>query len=63
MDNWLQRCPNLDVLQQRTFGSHSPPLGVLKTDTEKWLALTRVTFYATLGARLNNNTRRGIHVV
>ncbi len=41
LEHWLQRCPNLDVLRQHTFGCPSPPLGVL---TEKVLALARATF-------------------
>ncbi len=44
LEHWLQRCPNLDVLRQHTFGSPSPPLGVLTTDPEKVLALARATF-------------------
>ncbi len=44
LQHWLQRCLHLDVLRQHPFGSHSPPLGVLKTDPEKMLALARATF-------------------
>ncbi len=44
LEHWLQRCLNLDVLRQHTFGSPSPPLGVLTTDPEKVLALARATF-------------------
>ncbi len=44
LEHWLQRCPNLDVLRQHTFGSPSPPLEVLTTDPEKMLALARATF-------------------
>ncbi len=44
LEHWLQRCPNLDVLRQHTFGSPSPPLGVLTTDPEKVLALAMATF-------------------
>ncbi len=44
VEHWLQRCPSLDVLRQHTFGSPSPPLGVLTTDPEKVLALARATF-------------------
>ncbi len=44
LEHWLQRCQNLDVLRQHTFGSPSPPLGVLTTDPEKVLALARATF-------------------
>ncbi len=44
LEQWMQRCPNLDVLRQRTFGSPTPPLGVLTTDPEKVLALARATF-------------------
>ncbi len=44
MKHWLQRCPNLDGLRQHTFGSPSPPLGVLTTDPEKVLAVARATF-------------------
>ncbi len=44
LEHWLQRCPNLDVLRQHTFGSPSLPLGVLTTDPEKVLALARATF-------------------
>ncbi len=44
LEHWLQRCPNLDGLRQHTFGSPSPPLGVLMTDLEKVLALARATF-------------------
>ncbi len=43
VEQWLQRCPNLDVLMQRTFGSPSLPLGVLTTDTEV-LKLARAPF-------------------
>ncbi len=43
LEHWLQRCPNLDVLQQHTFGSPSPQLGVLTNDPEKVLALVRAT--------------------
>ncbi len=44
LEHWLQRCPNRDVLRQHTFGSPSPPLGVLTNDPEKVLALARATF-------------------
>ncbi len=44
LEHWLQRSPNLDVLRQHTFGSPSPPLGVLTTDPEEVLALARATF-------------------
>ncbi len=44
LEHWLQRCPNLVGLRQHTFGSPSPPLGVLTTDPEKVLALARATF-------------------
>ncbi len=44
LEHWLQRCPNLDVLRQYTFGSPSSPLGVFTTDPEKVLALARATF-------------------
>ncbi len=44
LEHWLQRCPNVDVSRQHTFGSPSPPLGVLTTDPEKVLALARATF-------------------
>ncbi len=43
LEHWLQRCPNLDVLRQHTFGP-SPPLGVLMTEPETVLALARATF-------------------
>ncbi len=39
-----QRCPNLNVVRQHTFGSPLPPLGVLTTDPEIVLALARATF-------------------
>ncbi len=39
LESWLQRCPNLDVLRQHTFGSPSQPLGVLTTDLEKVMGL------------------------
>ncbi len=57
MEHWLQGCPNL---RQRTFGSPSPPLGVLTADPEKVLALARATFYRALGTRItkNNNSTR-----
>ncbi len=44
MEHWLQRCPNLDVPRYRTFGSPSPPLGVLATDPEKVLVLAMTIF-------------------
>ncbi len=44
LEQWLQRCPNLDILQQHTIGIPSPPLGVLTTDPEKMLALARATY-------------------
>ncbi len=44
VEYWLQKCPNLDVRQRRTFGSPSPPLGFLTTGPEKVLALARATF-------------------
>ncbi len=44
LEHLLQRCPNLDVLRQHTFGSHLPQLGVVTTDPEKVLALARATF-------------------
>ncbi len=44
LEHWLQRCPNLDALQQHTLGSPSSPLGVLTTGPEKVLALVRATF-------------------
>ncbi len=44
LEHWLQRWPNPDVLRQHTFGSPSPPIGVLTTDPEKVLALARLTF-------------------
>ncbi len=44
LEHWLQRFLNLDVLRQRKFDSHSPPLGVLTTDPEKVLPLARATF-------------------
>ncbi len=44
LEHWLQRCPYLDVLWQRAFGSPSSPPGVLMTDPEKMLALARATF-------------------
>ncbi len=44
LEHWLQRCPNLDGLRQHTFGSPSPPLGVLTTDPETVLALAWATF-------------------
>ncbi len=43
LEHWLQRCPILDALLQRTFGSPSPPLGVLPTDPEAVLVLVRAT--------------------
>ncbi len=52
LELWLQRCPNLDVFRQRTFGSPSPPLRVLTNDPEKALALA-----GALDARLNNNNK------
>ncbi len=42
LEHWLQRCPNLDILRQHTFGSPSPPLGVLT----KVLALDKATFWS-----------------
>ncbi len=44
LEYWLQRCPNLDVLRQHTFGSPSPPLGILTPDHGKALVLGRATF-------------------
>ncbi len=49
VEHWLQRCPNLDNLLQRTFGSPSHTLGALITNPGEVLALAR-------GARLNNNS-------
>ncbi len=43
VEHWLQRCPNLNVLRQRTCGSPSPPLGVLTTDPREVLGLRRTT--------------------
>ncbi len=54
LEHWLQRCPNLDVPRQRTFGSPSPPLGVLTIDLRRcWRSLGPPS--RVLGARLNNN--------
>ncbi len=44
VEHWLQRCPNLDVLRQRTSGSPSLPFGVLTTDPGKALAQKNSTF-------------------
>ncbi len=55
LEHWLQRCPNVDVLRQHTFGSPSPPFGILTTDPEKVLVLSRA-----LGARLNNNNNSNV---
>ncbi len=44
LQHWLQRCPNLEVLRQRTFGSPSSRLGVLTTDPERVLALAGAAF-------------------
>ncbi len=53
VDHWLQRCPNLDKLLQRTFGGPSHTLGALITNPGEVLALDR-------GARLNNNNSMSI---
>ncbi len=44
LEHWLQRCPNLDVLQQHKFGSTWPPLWVLTTNPEKVRAFAKATF-------------------
>ncbi len=44
LQHWQQRCPNLEVLRQRTFGSPSSRLGVLTTDPERVLALVGDAF-------------------
>ncbi len=43
IEHWLRRCPRHDATRQNIFGSPSPPLKVLTTDTERVLALARVT--------------------
>ncbi len=43
LEHSLQRCPNLDVLRQHTYGIPSLPLGVPTTDPKKVLALARAT--------------------
>ncbi len=43
IEHWLRRCPRLDVTRQNIFGSPSPPLKVLTTDSERVLALARAT--------------------
>ncbi len=44
LEHWLQRCPNLDVPRQHTFGCPSPPPGVLAIDPANVLTLARATF-------------------
>ncbi len=46
LEHWLQRCPNLKVLRQRTFASHSPLFRVLTTDPKKVLVLAGATSYS-----------------
>ncbi len=41
--HWLRRCPRLDATRQNIFGSLSPHLKVLITDSERVLAVARVT--------------------
>ncbi len=43
IEHWLQRCPRLDATRQNIFGSPSPSLKVLTTNSERVLALARVT--------------------
>ncbi len=40
-DIWLQKCPNINFLLKRPFGSLSAPLGILKAYPEKVLAVAR----------------------
>ncbi len=46
LEHWLPtlEMPKPDVLKQLAFGSPSPPLGFLTTDSEKVLVLARATF-------------------
>ncbi len=62
LEHWLQRCPHLDVIQQRTFGSPSSPLRVPTADF-KVLEFVRPPS-RILGARLNdNNNKKTIQAV
>ncbi len=47
-DNWLRRCPRLDATRQNILGSSSPPIRITATDSERVLALARVTLQLAL---------------
>ncbi len=46
LEHWLQRCPNLEVLRQHTFASHSPLPRVFTADPKKVLVLSGATSYS-----------------
>ncbi len=56
IEHWLRRCPRLDATRQNIFGSPSPPLKVLTTDSKRVLALARVTLGQTFGVEASTAT-------